>query len=90
MQNLTNDLPHEAINTDKNKLKLIDFEKDIQEVSGFSFDEKHRLYELLTNFGIPVCAFDESKEDWELLKTLLVKMTLGQEVVPAISNDSLA
>lgn len=59
------------------KTKLIDFEAEVKEVSGFSFDEKHRLFELLTNFGIPVCAYDEGKEDWELLKTLLVKMTLG-------------
>ena len=55
------------------KAKASDFEKKIKEVSGFNFEEKQKLYDILINYGVPVDPHDESKEDWQLLKTILLK-----------------
>jgi hypothetical protein len=64
------------------KKRPFDFSQKIKELSGFSFEEKSRIYEILINFGVPTVYKDENKEDWELLRTVLIKQTLGSETVP--------
>jgi len=59
-----------------------DFKKAIKEVSGFSYDEKITLYDILINYGIPVQPLDENREDWELLYSILLKQSSGEESVP--------
>ena len=46
------------------KTKAFDFDQKIKEVSGFNFDEKQKLYDILINYGVPVEPTDETKEDW--------------------------
>jgi hypothetical protein len=64
------------------KKRPFDFSKKIKELSGFSFDEKQRIFEILINFGVPTAYKDESKEDWNLLKTILYKQMEGEEALP--------
>lgn len=62
-----------------NENDKFDFLCAIREWSGFSFEEKHKLCDLLINFGVPVHVDEESKDDWELLKVILTKMTKGDD-----------
>lgn len=58
-------------------------------MSGFNFEEKQKLYEILINYGVPVEPADETKEDWQLLRTLLAKQTHGNESIPNLNTENL-
>ena len=45
--------------------------KGAKEVSGYTLDEKNKLYEILINYGMPNDDCDEQKDDYELLRALL-------------------
>ena len=60
-----------------------------KESSGFSLSEKHLLYEVLINFGIPYSAADESKEDYQLLKILFAKYARGEDADTSVSPERL-
>ena len=49
-----------------------------QELTGFSFDEKNIIYELLINFGVPVNA--DGKNDYAFLRSKLSSMLDSQGI----------
>lgn len=68
-----------------------DFEmqEGTKECSGLSIQEKNLLYDILVNFGVPVQQSDESKDDWELLRLMMVKQLSGEEVELLTSEDTV-
>ena len=50
-----------------------DFESKSKEITGFNYEQKVKIFQILTTFGIPVVPSDEQKEDWLLLRSLLDK-----------------
>ena len=55
----------------KMQVPSFDFGEKVKEVSGFDLEQKQKLYEILTTYGIPQLPEDEQKEDWRLLILLL-------------------
>jgi hypothetical protein len=68
-----------------------DFVNKVQEISGFNFDEKIKVFEILSTFGMPVAVDEkgEVKEDYHLLKTLLDKAIYGNEHLTFISEQKV-
>ncbi|CDW85165.1 f y-rich n-terminus family protein [Stylonychia lemnae] len=68
-----------------------DFERTdhVKEASGFSLLEKNTLYEILINYGVPVISNDDPKDDYELLKVLLVKHVKGIDADVNLGPDSV-
>ena len=59
------------------------FTQKIKEESGFNFEQKNKIFQILTNFGIPISFNgEEGKEDWALLSQLLDKHLYGNESLP--------
>lgn len=42
---------------------------------------------ILTNFGIPSQEFDQLKDDFDVLRTIIQKLELGEESIPIIGNQ---
>ena len=63
--------------------------RETKEASGLSLNEKNILYEILINYGIPVCVTDESKEDYQLLKVLFAKYAKGEDAETNLSPESV-
>ena len=53
-----------------------------KEVSGFSLEEKNKLYEILINYGMPSNELDDNKDDFELLRALLHKHMKLEDKIP--------
>lgn len=60
-----------------------------KEVSGFSLDEKNKIYEILINYGMPSNDLEEHKDDFELLRALLNKHMKLEDKVPDKNADSI-
>lgn len=54
-----------------------------------SLAEKNILYEILINYGIPVSATDESKEDYQLLKILFAKYASGEDAETNVGPEAV-
>lgn len=66
------------------------FTTPLKEVSGFTCDQKNKIFQILTTFGIPI-AFnnEEPREDWVLLQNLLDKHLYGSESLPDTEKVNL-
>jgi len=74
-----------------NKQPPYDFESKFQQISGFNYDEKLKIFEILITFGVPVTYTDgELKEDWYLLKALIDKSLFGNEKLPMITSEQVS
>ena len=60
-----------------------------KELSGFSLEEKNKIYEILINYGMPSNDLDEHKDDFELLRALLNKHMRLEDKVPDKNTDSI-
>jgi hypothetical protein len=58
-------------------------------MSGFTLDEKNKLYEILINYGVPVNVIDEQKDDWELLRILLNKEVKGEDSEVGLTAENI-
>jgi hypothetical protein len=63
--------------------------KETKESSGFNLAEKHILYEVLINYGIPVSESDETKEDYQLLQIMFAKYARGEDAETNVGPESV-
>lgn len=63
--------------------------KETKETSGFTLQEKNCLYEVLINYGIPVSASDESKEDYQLLQILFTKYMKDEDAETKVDTERI-
>jgi hypothetical protein len=47
--------------------ETFDFETKAKEITGFSFEQKQKIFQILTTYGVPYLPGDDQKEDWALL-----------------------
>ncbi len=75
----------------KQSLGKFNFEntENVHEASGYTHHEKEILFELLLHFGVPTVSQDDIRDDWELLRILLVKHSKGLDSEVNIGPENL-
>ena len=60
-----------------------------KEVSGYTLQEKNKLYEILTNYGMPSNDIDDQRDDYELLWALLQKHMKCEDNIPDVNTETI-